>query len=62
MFKAIPFDFWNTLYTDSPWALAKRTRARRKFLADFLSARGYSLSLEQRHRAWKYANGRFLKL
>lgn len=32
-----------------------------QIFSDFLSARGKSASLEERHRAWKYANHFFLK-
>lgn len=56
MIKAITFDFWNTLYRDSKSAQSVRERARRKFFAAFLAARGNPIPLAERHRAWKKAN------
>ncbi len=46
MIKAITFDFWQTLYADSPELNEKRSALRISLCDKFLTERGYSCSTE----------------
>ncbi len=53
--RAVTFDFWMTLYRDSPAALRVRARARRKLLGDFLRRHAHEPSDAELAEAWQQA-------
>lgn len=57
MLKAVAFDLWETLLTDTPEVAARQERLRLQSIEAILTARGYlhtALQIDQAHRAlWK---------
>lgn len=57
--RAITFDFWMTLYRDSPAALRIRARARRELFRRFLRRHRSRRSEAEIAEAWRRAEDRF---
>lgn len=53
--RAVTFDFWMTLYRDSPTALRIRARARRKIFREFLRQHRSGRSDSEIAEAWQHA-------